>query len=229
MSAERRVMLWDPSADPYEGAMKFRLTWHGQLFGASRNSSRASEKHEMRMVFHEQLKRLWRQHEPLRQLSSLPFPDYETAVSGQQGGPFREKCQSYQKLVSENHNQHGHKWLPLVLEASAVTCSVDILLLRSGAKGHVLHLGDIDGRLKVIFDALGIPRDGSGVTPPDRESEPTYVLLEDDRLISHVAVESDELLEPTGETEVQNDARVIITINVKMTSPNWLSLRFHGA
>lgn len=209
--------------------MKFRLTWHGQLVGASRSNTRAPEKHQMRMVFHRQLKRLWRQHEPLRQLASLPFPDYKTAVGGMQGGPFREPCKSYRALVSEAHQHHGHKWFPLVLEASALTCSVDILLLRAGAKGHVLHLGDLDGRLKVIFDALGIPRDGSGVAPPDRPNEPSYVLLEDDRLISHVRVESDELLEPTGENEMQNDARVIITVDVQMTSPNWLSLRFQGA
>lgn len=87
-----------------------------------------------------------------------------------------------------------------------------------------MNVGDIDGRLKTIFDALAIPPSGSGL--PEPEGEPIYVLLDDDRHISHAAVEADELLEPTGPEAGRNDARVIITVNIKPLRANFLCVGF---
>lgn len=227
-SPEKRALLWHSSENPYEGAMRFRLTYEGKLLGASRTNSRAAHKHEIRMVFHKQLKRLWQRHSGLVELSQKQYPDYETAVAGVSGGPFAEKTSAYPELVSSRQQQHGHNWLPLVLEDVTITCALDVLFLRAGSRGNLLNVDDIDGRLKTLFDALSIPKNGSGVTPPEPDEDVSYVLLQDDRLISHVSVESDELLEPTGKDEIQNDARLVITVDVRMTQPNWMSLRFSG-
>lgn len=54
--------------------------------------------------------------------------------------------------------------------------------------------GDIDGRLKTLFDALQrpvnlneIPR---SITGPDYDEYPMFVLLENDKLISDVNIET---------------------------------------
>ena len=208
--------------------MKFRLSYQGQLLSSGNRNTRAAHKHAIRMHFHEQLKQLWHMHAELADLEAKQFPDYRTAVEGQHGGPFGGPTKSFGELVATHHAAYGHNWLPLVIDNKCLTCSLDILFLRRGAKGAVFNVGDIDGRLKTIFDALAIPRSESGVTAPSAPTAPTFVLLEDDKLISNVTMEADELLEPNAGVPIQEDSRVIITVNVRMTRPNWMSLRFAG-
>ena len=53
---------------------------------------------------------------------------------------------------------------------------------------------------------------------PDDDEDPFYVLLQDDKLISHVSVETDVLLEPTAGlmgNQAKNDARLIIDVTVQ--------------
>src|SRR3990170_447020 len=49
----------DPNFERGEPPMEFRLTYEGQLLGASRSNTRAEHKHEIRKVFHRQLRQLW--------------------------------------------------------------------------------------------------------------------------------------------------------------------------
>ncbi len=205
--------------------MQFRLTYEGRLLGSSNNNPRPDHKHEIRMKLHPQLKRLWTVHQWLIQLAGLHYPDYRTATQGQQlvnavwaGHP------TYIQLLGRNYQSYDRNWLPLVAEEMGLTCGLDILFLRAGARGGVLNVGDIDGRIKTLFDALAIPRSGSGLPRP--EGEPIYVLLNDDNHISHVSVETDELLEPTDPEIGQNDARVIITVNIKPLRANYLTVGF---
>jgi hypothetical protein len=227
MSGPRVVLAWDPYTDPYEDAVKFRLTYEGRLLSSSNSNPHAAHKHAVRMSFNHQLRRLWERHAELAELASKRFDNYEIAVGGRYGNSGQVIGKTWRELIPEKHEAYGHRWLPLVLEDLALTCSVEILFLRYGARGEVFNVGDIDGRLKTLFDALAIPRSGSGVDPAESE-EPTYVLLQDDRLISHVAVEADELLAPTGDVPIKEDARVVITVNVRMTRPNWRTLSFAG-
>jgi hypothetical protein len=71
--------------------------------------------------------------------------------------------------------------------------------------------------MKTIFDALRLPsnRDelGGYVSPVEGE-EPFFCLLEDDSLISHAAIETDTLLQPTGASWQANDARLVVTIRL---------------
>ena len=57
--------------------------------------------------------------------------------------------------------------------------------------------GDIDNRLKTLFDALSVPTQQQASTSTARSSSiesPTFTLLEDDVLIARVNVDSDRLL-----------------------------------
>lgn len=81
----------------------------------------------------------------------------------------------------------------------------------------LVRSGDIDGRLKTLFDALRIPTnldETGGMGPQDGEN-PFYCLLEDDKLISEINVSTDQLLLLPREREVKaNDAFLVIRVKV---------------
>ncbi len=86
-------------------------------------------------------------------------------------------------------------------------------MLRHGPPGKAL--GDIANRLKPLFAALKRPgsKDEFGGAEPKAGEDPFFVLLDDDRLITHVAVETDTLLQPiTGD---ENDTRLSLTVSVR--------------
>ena len=81
--------------------------------------------------------------------------------------------------------------------------------------GAVINAGDIDGRLKTIFDALKMPLRKEwlgGYDLPLPGEHPFYVLLEEDELITHVAVTTDVLLQPTRARAHKHDARLVIAV-----------------
>jgi len=88
-------------------------------------------------------------------------------------------------------------------------------MLRPGDPGDVLMSGDIDNRLKTIFDALKMPTSSeqSGHAVPQHGENPFFVLLEDDRLISHVSVEADAMYEPVNGHF--NDVRLVINATIR--------------
>lgn len=204
-----------PDSYPESGNdMRFRLTYEGQLLGASKSDTRAKHKHEIRRVFHRQLKRLWdivpHLAEVKQPLKGLPIfqhgvPDNQHEVIQSLANRF--KCGDF-RLV------------PLVRSELQLTCELDILFLRPDAPGAVLASGDIDNRLKTLFDALRIPGQDSqevaGCTPQDGE-DPLFCLLQDDKLITRVSLETDTLLQPTDNQLViyPNDARLVISVTVR--------------
>jgi len=92
-------------------------------------------------------------------------------------------------------------FVPLVNPRVDLIAELDIVLLRPEPPGSIItQSGDIDNRLKTLFDALRMPHNlaelPQGEAPAPDEPR-FYVLLEDDNLIQHVAVRTDRLLEPT--------------------------------
>ena len=63
MSALKRDYLFgDPADEPKAALMEFRLTYSGILYSTGNDSKlgqKADHKHQIRMAFHPQLKRLW--------------------------------------------------------------------------------------------------------------------------------------------------------------------------
>jgi hypothetical protein len=211
MPQERRVLRWDPFIPLDENVMQFRLTYAGLLLAHrddDKGKMRAPHKHDIRRVFHGQLKALWREHP---NLSKWLKPS---------GGrpPFAER-------VANNFNEFGYRFLPLITRESGMACKVEVLLLRHGAPGSVVSSGDIDNRIKTLFDALRKPRNGQEVASaptPSADEDPFYVLLEDDSLITHAVMESDTLLEPVKGDQM--DARVVITVTTETYRTTWGNL-----
>lgn len=184
--------------------MQFHLTYNGPLRSSrdSNNPGKTAHKHDIRRKFHKQLKKLWETHPVLtRGHSSAP-------VIGSTS-------------MKETTSEFGYTWKALVTESNGLTCELDILMLRDGLPGEVLH--DIDNRLKTLFDALRKPGNeqelGSnapqGIPHPQSDEEPFYVLLEDDRLITRVNVSTDLLLQPVEKTRANEAVRLFITVNIR--------------
>lgn len=99
--------------------------------------------------------------------------------------------------VSARVEKHGHAFVAAITESMSLRVELDILILRPEPAGGLVRRGDIDNQLKVLLDALSAPAQASQVPPTMRATshdDPMYVLLEDDRLITRVNVDSDRLL-----------------------------------
>jgi hypothetical protein len=76
--------------------------------------------------------------------------------------------------------------------------------------------GDLDNRLKVLFDGLRMPTRGEMAGAEDLPGEPLYCLLEEDGLISALSVRTDRLLQGAGRTEV--DLTIEVTVRAVRTA-----------
>ena len=183
--------------------MQFRLTYRGKLPPARwEEDTRRKEKHEIRKQLHKQLRELWQVHPLLKQWST-PFSesDPRSVASG----------------IADHFAQFGFRWLPLINERYGLACALDILFLRRDEPGNVIKSGgDIDNRLKVLFDALRTPanqREIEGFSPePDGSENPFFCLLQSDGLINEVRVESDRLLTPLENEQPANDVELVIHV-----------------
>ena len=103
-------------------------------------------------------------------------------------------------------------------------------MLRKGPPGGTIT--DIDNQLKTIFDALRKAHDVQGLgtedgKPVEGEEDPFYVLLEDDRFITHLSVTSDMLLDPLESVADQvAQVRLVITVSVRPYDVNSCNLEF---
>ena len=77
--------------------------------------------------------------------------------------------------------------------------------------------GDVDNRLKTLVDGLTRPANAQqleGFVPPDA-AEPTYCLMDDDRLVQRLSVDARPWFDNTAST---NEALVIVTAAIVLGS-----------
>lgn len=120
-------------------------------------------------------------------------------------------------------------FLPLVRDSFALRCGLKIKFLRKEEPGDFIYQGgDIDNRLKTLFDALAVPNVDQLVNEPGVTcvSDPIHCLLEDDRLISSVEVETQKLLSRPGASK--NEVRLIIDVDVRVIHAKSYNLIFLG-
>jgi len=137
-----------------------------------------------------------------------------------------DQCPHLWENIAERHKVCGHRFVPLVCQEFSLLCELDILMLRNDKPGSVLHSRDLDNRLKVLFDALRMPKNENEVADIDfcADEEPMYVLLQDDSLISSVSLETDELLAPKNDEESQ--VRLTVTVTLRPYDVNTFNLSF---
>jgi hypothetical protein len=162
--------------------MPFRLTYRGPL----KADAGPVQKQALRRHFHGQLKQLWTR-DPL--------------LSYAQHGYLRCSPDPPGRAI---YVLGGASYACMVTERLCLHCELDILFLRPSPPGALIATGgDIDNRLKTLFDGLRRP-DKEAEVPGSAEPPeyPIHCLLSDDALISKISVTSDQLLEPSSPGEV---------------------------
>lgn len=233
MTAPQPIAYWEALrslAEPFE-LMKFTLIYEGDL-PASANSSKPAYVANIRNALHDQLADLWDSHVILRQLQRTARTK-TTVMTGPpipQGKPieFRPaKLPDYKNPIPPLLpgqvdfcapilvNGVG-SYLPLVRQSLYLVCAVDILFLRHEEPGAlVFQGGDIDGRIKTLFDALRMPSEQeakvSGVMPT---ADPLCCLLESDTLISDLSIKTGRLL--GDRAKKAHAVRLTIDVTVKV-------------
>ena len=242
------VVVLDYFGEPVQGkdVVQFRLLYSGRVLGSSRSGSdRTALKHEIRRTFHPQLRRLWKTNHNLRDIQFLEYHNHffkglEKLTSEESSKALKEyeiakkqnaesMIQLGQELMAKRWNRCGLNFIPLVTERIALRCSLDILFLRPEEEGMIIQGGDIDNRIKTVFDALRMPKslDEIGHSGPQEDEDPFYCLLEDDSLISEVRVTTDQLLLLPHERDLKpNDAFLVIKVDVKPIVYSMEGLRF---
>lgn len=209
--------------------MQFRLVYQGKLPAASYSGggTRMKEKHEIRRVLHKQLVHLWNTH---------PFLGYHTRSAGPYiNGVLDERLASPTTIanIGKRFDRCGFRFVPLIGSAfgrgTETACSVDILFLRRDEPGNLVHSGgDIDNRIKVLFDALRMPQNCEEVRGfvPAPDEEPFFCLLEDDKLIREVRVTTDRLLTPLQDDQHVHDVNLIIHVTTLTVGVVWSDIGF---
>ena len=111
----------------------------------------------------------------------------------------------------------------MVTPESGLICEVDILMLRPNNRKSIIQGGDIDGRVKTIFDALSIPINGDILEKFQAPPEVFHTVLSDDSLISKVSVDTDELLDLSKATK-QGFVQLIIEITMKQKNTPFIHI-----
>ena len=172
-------------------AMEFRLVYRGVLRAQS-GEHKKNNKHKLRCEFHPQLKELW-DHDPLSQLKDLMVTVTSPCCAIEQVGSFQ--------------------FLPIVSSKIDTVCEIDVLFLRPSPPGQLIFRGgDLDNRIKRLFDGLRVPKldELPSNAAPSCDKNPFHCLLQDDVLVTGFSVRSDRLLAPA------DPDFVVLIIHVKV-------------
>jgi hypothetical protein len=197
--------------------MRFKLIYEGPLRATTRNDSRVAHKHRIRKAIHKQLSELWKVQFPLPMLSNT-WTWIDDSSTGE------KKKFSHVDAICDRHNKFGFRFLPLVEKYNGLVCKLSVMFLRRAGPGEILeHGGDLDNRIKTLFDALQIPT-AVDDEKPDSDEDPFYCLLENDALITEVSVTADRLLLPEKPENVtahsQDDVLLIISVETQIADPS---------
>jgi len=182
--------------------MEFTLLYQGPL----KSQGSAKQKQEIRRVFHPQLKSLW---------SQLPRIEFNHLL---QKKPAEKEISILQKIGQ-------FVYAPLINDKLKVIAELNIIFLRPEPPGSLITQGgDIDNRLKTLFDALRMPKVESEIPKgdlPRKEENPFFCLLEDDALITKLSVKTDRLLESSPS---DNHVHLLIAVKTKGTVGTWFNI-----
>jgi hypothetical protein len=166
------------------------------------------------------LELLWKTHSALKRLRYTARVPTRTGYISIDDSPFDVEFDpatpmqaGYVDLI-EPIKQGERSYIPLVRKSLDLMCSLDILFLRQEQPGSlILQGGDLDGRIKTLFDGLRMPTPDVAANYPEKNN-PLYCLMESDTLVSEFDVDSDRLLMP--ESEKPNEVLLVIEVTLRL-------------
>ena len=192
-------------------SMEFTLLYQGSL----RSNGGPAHKQELRRAFHPQLQRLW-QLEPLK--SNRAYVAYPPIAP--------TACDPQLSLLQSVRN---FTFAPLISERLYLAAQLSITLLRPERPGQIIkQMGDIDNRLKTLFDALCVPPHPNQIPKGDAPSSdemPFFCLLQDDCLVTKVSVDTQRLL-TVDDTVSKSHVVILVHVKTQVTKPVVAALEF---
>jgi hypothetical protein len=197
--------------------MEFTLRYQGDLPACTQSKSRTYEKHEIRKVWARQLAELWRLDKRLNviPLDKIPVAEKSERYDYDVSRPINSETRFFFKVVVG-----GIEFIPMVLSNRYMRCELSVRLHRyegDDFTGRLLsEQGDIDNRIKTLFDSLRIPQDDPELPKnTTHDGTPFFCLLEDDSLITKLVIETRRILEPRPIEH--GDNWTIADIDVRLT------------
>jgi|ERR1035437_126645 hypothetical protein len=175
--------------------MQFCLRYTGRL----RSNDNAAGKHAIRSELHAQVKALCSS-----EALAPTFEANERDVREERGKP-----------LFVDHGTKRYRFL--ISEYLATVVDLRITLLVPHKIGGVVHNGgDIDNRIKTLLDALRVPAVASEIPRSDAfdySGDGMYCLLQDDKLINRLAIQTYQDYAPTN----ADDVTAIIELETRVT------------
>jgi hypothetical protein len=203
--------------------VEFDLKYRGLLPAATGSNKQVPGKHHVRQVVREQLEVLWAKDSRFTKIDPSKL----------QRGKMKEGRFDVQRPIGDfpaawlyHHEVRGIHFVPLITHIREARCRLAIRLFRRHPPGEIIARGgDLDNRLKTLFDALRMPHtadelpDGVPLGP-----SPFLCLLDDDALITKVSIETFGLLTPPGPGEDADYVELDIGVDVVPVTPMWATL-----
>jgi hypothetical protein len=98
-------------------------------------------------------------------------------------------------------------------------------VLRKEDAGRIYQGGDLDNRIKTLFDGLSVPNKDQ-VIPDPAIDDPIYCLVEDDALITGLEISTHRLLSPPNTSK--HDVRLITGVEVSVSQNRLYNGAFLG-
>ncbi|SCK49227.1 hypothetical protein VAR608DRAFT_4898 [Variovorax sp. HW608] len=163
--------------------MRFTLTYRGPLPA----NGNPRDKQVIRRQLHPQLKHLF------------TYPPLKSRVDTMLADPAVESA--HRPSIVEKVGLF--RFAPVVTTKYHLVATLELLFLRPEPPGSLISRGgDIDNRLKTLFDALRMPRVESEIPKgdsPATDEDPFFCLLQEDTLITELDVKTDVLLDPSAD------------------------------
>ncbi len=197
--------------------MRFTLKYQGESLLSSGNAPKPEQKQILRSHFHCQLKKLWDTSNVLQFIDRRALPEPVKVKDKWERGEPRVVSERPLEGFLYRRKIYDSWFVPLITGRMEAACHLSIRLGRPIRPGMIVYEGgDLDGRLKTLFDALAVPKDASAVKQADCQQDEYLCLLSDDELITGVSIESYEILETKAEAYVDVDISVTITATTPM-------------
>jgi hypothetical protein len=234
------IVIWGESPKDDSDYMEFRLVYEGSL-KSGQSTGIVEEKHAIRKAIHKQLAQLW---EVIPDLKMRSAEHSILSVTPAQRGPIGHTIttaaatprDSLWEKLGNKFNKCGFKFVPLVGTDLQLTCGLDILILQKDKATPIGKKGDIDNRLKTLFDALQVPVNCEelppGVVKAADEDPYFFCLTEEDCLITDVRVAVDKWLAPyippvgPGASHPENFVHLVMTVKVRPSVFSYENLAF---
>jgi hypothetical protein len=199
--------------------VEFVLRYAGPVAGKKSNA--LPNKHAVRAAISPQLATLC-ERDPF--FGDARIPDLLTGRLGKDGLAFNHDPGHI------NNNKlfcrvpiEGYEFVPLVHQQNYTACELDVIWLRGERAGDRPKGGDLDNRLKTLFDGLRMPHNASELHDKGDKKKPEriYSLMDDDSRITRINVSTFQLLDPGALGAKGTHVELLIRVNVFVTKHTW--------